>query len=92
MEYESDDMPVIFFYEVDLINERFMIREIEVFADNTVKLIDNPYYEVIEMCPIPTVEELNENIWGEGFYAINISKEEFYRIWDTKIYNGSLKA
>ena len=74
MEYESDDMPVIFFYEVDLINERFMIREIEVFADNTVKLIDNPYYEVIEMCPIPTVEELNENIWGEGFYAINISK------------------
>jgi hypothetical protein len=44
------------------------------------------------MCPIPTVDELNEKIWGEGFFAIIISKEEFYKVWNTKIYNGSLTA
>lgn len=37
MEKESDDMPIIYFYEVDLNCDRFMIREIEVFADRTVK-------------------------------------------------------
>ncbi len=92
MEYESDDLPLVYFYEVNLQDNRFILREIEVFIDRTVKLDDDPYRDVIEMCPIPTVNELNAKVWGEGFYAKIISKEEFEEIWNTGIYNESLTA
>lgn len=92
MEYESDDMPMVYFYEIDLNDERFALREIEVFVDRTVKLNEDLYYDVIEACPIPTVDEFNAKIWGEGFYAMIISGEEFEKIWNTKIYTGSLTA
>ena len=92
MEYESDDLPLVYFYEVNLQDSRFILREIEVFIDRTVKLDDDPYRDVIEMCAIPTVDELNAKVWGEGFYAKIISKEEFEVIWNTGIYNESLTA
>ena len=90
MEYESDDMPVVYFYEVDLKDNRFALREMEVFANRTVKIDNDPYSDVIEVCPIPTVDELNAKVWGEGFYATIISKEEFDEIWNTRVYSGSL--
>lgn len=92
MEYESDDMPVVYFYEVDLDNERLTIREIEVYPDGQTQLNDKPYLDVIEICPIPTANELNSGIWGEGFFAAVISKEEFYEIWNSGVYSGSLTA
>ena len=92
MEYESDNMPIVYFYEVDLNDERFALRGIEVFVDRTIEFYDDLYCDVIEACPIPTVDELNAKIWGEGFYATIISKEEFEQIWATEIYNGSLTA
>ncbi len=92
MEYESDNMPIVYFYEVDLNDERFALRGIEVFVDRTIEFYDDLYCDVIEACPIPTVDELNAKIWGEGFYATVISKEEFEQIWATEIYNGSLTA
>ena len=42
MEFESDDLPVVYFYEVDLGDNRFLLREINVFADRTVKIDDDP--------------------------------------------------
>lgn len=92
MEFESDDIPVVYFYEVDLKDDRFALREIDIFADGTVKLDDDPYRDVIEVCPIPTADELNAKVWGEGFYAAIISKEEFDKIWNTGIYRGKLTA
>ncbi len=92
MEYESDDMPVVYFYEVDLKDDRFALRGIEVFADRTVKIEDDLYRDVIEACPIPTVDEFNAKVWGEGFHAAIVSKEDFDEIWNTKIYNGRLAA
>ena len=92
MEYESDDMPVVYFYEVDRNENRLARREIEVFADRTVKLEANPYRDVIEVCPIPTVEEFNAEVWGTGFYATIISKAEFDAIWNTGTYHGNLTA
>ena len=92
MAYESDDMPVIYFYEVDLKDNRFVLREMEVFADRTVKIENDFYRDVIEVCSIPTVDEFNAKVWGEGFYATIISKEEFDELWNTGIYNGSLTA
>ncbi len=92
MEYESDDMPMVYFYEVDLKDNRFALREMEVFADRTVKFYNDLYRDVIEACPIPTVDELNTKVWGEGFYAVIISREEFNEIWNTGIYRGNLTA
>lgn len=33
MEYEADDMPVVYFYEADLNGGRFCRRAIEIFRD-----------------------------------------------------------
>ena len=90
MEYESDDMPVVYFYEVDLKDDRFALRVIEVFIDREVKRYEDLYSDVIEACPIPTVDEFNAKVWGEGFWATMISKEKFDEIWNTGIYNESL--
>ena len=90
MEYESDDMPMVYFYEVDLNNDRLAIREIEVFVNREVKLNADFYSDAIEVCPIPTVDEFNAKVFGEGFTANYISKEEFDEIWNTRIYRGSL--
>ena len=92
MEYESDDMPMVYFYEVDVNNDRFALRAIEIFVDRTVKFYNDLYCDVVEVCPIPTVDELNERVWGEGFYATIISKGKFNEIWNTGIYNESLTA
>lgn len=90
MEYESDDMPVVYFYEVDLKEKRFALRGIEVFEDRRVRLIQELNYDTVEICLIPTVDELNSKIWGEGFYATIISREEFEKIWATRIYSESI--
>ena len=57
MEYESDDMPMVYFYEVNLDDDRFALRAIEVFVNRMVKIYK-------EACPIPTVDELNAKVWG----------------------------
>lgn len=90
MKYESDDMPVVYFYEVDLDNDRLCVRAIEVLNNRQVKRIDDLYYNVIEITPIPTKKELNSNIWGEGFEAFIISKEEFEVVWVCGEYKGDL--
>ncbi len=92
MEYESDDMPVVYFYEVDLKDDRFALRAIEVFINREVKRYEDLYSDVIEACPIPTVDEFNAKVWGEGFWATMISKEKFDEIWNAGIYNESLTA
>lgn len=92
MEYESNDMPMVYFYEVDMKDNRFALRAIEVFADRTVKLYNDLYNDAIEMCPIPTVQDFNRKIWGNGFYANNISKDEFDEVWNKRIYSGMLSA
>lgn len=91
MEYESDDMPVIYFYEIDLANERLALRAIEIFVNRQVKIIDDLYHDVIEIVPIPTAEELNSKVWGDGFCASVIDKEEFDNVWNCSLYNGELQ-
>jgi len=46
---------------------------------------------VIEITPIPTVEELNAHVWGEEFHACIIEQAEFEAIWETHTYDGALK-
>ena len=84
--------PDKYFYEVDVNDDRFALRAIEIFVDRTVEFYNDLYCDVVEVCPIPTVDELNEKVWGEGFYATIISKGKFDEIWNTGIYNESLTA
>ena len=39
MQYESDEMPVVFFYEVDLRDDRLALREMHVFANGDRKSV-----------------------------------------------------
>lgn len=92
MEYETDDMPVVYFYEVDLDGGRFCRRAIEIFHDGRVERIDDLYRDVIEAVPIPTAEELNAGVWGEGFRAFAVSEAEFDEIQRSGVYHGNLSA
>lgn len=92
MEYKTDDMPVVYFYEVDSDGWRFCRRAIEIFRDWRVSRVDDLYRDAIETVPIPTVEELNAGVWGEGFRAFAVSEAEFEKVWRSGVYNGSLSA
>ena len=75
MQYESDEMPVVFFYEVDLRDDRLALREMHVFANGMVKLESDLYDDVIEVCPIPTVDELNAKVWGDASMPLLFPKK-----------------
>ncbi len=45
MEYESDDMPMVYFYEVDLDDGRFSLRAMEVFANRAFTSIFKAMYK-----------------------------------------------
>ncbi len=92
MEYESDDMPVLYFYEVDVEEERLACRAIEIFVNRQAMCMEDLYHDVTEMVPIPTAKELNKGLWGSGFSASVISKEEFERVWNSPVYQGTLTA
>ncbi|MDE5855361.1 MAG: hypothetical protein K2H19_09935, partial [Ruminococcus sp.] len=82
--------PRVIIYEVDLDNDRYMLRLIDIYTDGICKNNDDPYDSVIEVLPLETVEEINNNAWGDDIHACLIGKEEFEEIWNTHIYSGSL--
>ena len=67
--------PAVILYEVDTENERLALRSIDIFADCRTRNIPDLYDGVIEITPIPTVEELNAHVWGGEFQDIAV---EFY--------------
>ena len=83
--------PTVILYEVDTENERLVLRSIDVFADGHTCNIPDLYDGVIEIVPIPTVEELNAHVWGEEFHACLIEKAEFEIIWKSHTYDRELK-
>ena len=83
--------PSVILYEVDTENERLALRSIDIFADGRTRNIPDLYDGVIEITPIPTVEELNAHVWGEEFHACIIEQAEFEAIWETHAYDGALK-
>lgn len=85
-EHEPDGEPVIILYEVNLDNERLALRFIDIFADGHSRNINDLYEGVIEITPIPEIEEFNAHVWGDEFHACLISREEFEKIWDSHFY------
>lgn len=86
--HNLSDEPVVILYEVDLNNERLAVKAIDIFADRKTKNIDNFYEAVIEIVPIPTVEEFNSDVYGEEFHACLITREEFEKVWSSHSYFG----
>lgn len=73
--------PVTFLYEVDLDEERYATRIIEVFADGHTNNLQDKEWKFVTEEPVPSVNDINKGECGEEFSACIISKEEFERIW-----------
>ena len=85
--FVDDETPLLLFYEVDLENERYATRMIEVFSDKSVKSSDGEGFDFVTEAPIPTIEEINQQ---SEFYAVIISSDEFDRVYHAKEYPESV--
>lgn len=88
--HDYPDDPVVIIYEVDLDDERYAVRLIDIYADGHTSNQEDKAWGYVTEAPVPTVEIFNTTDYGEEFYACLISKEEFEEIWNTGIYNGDL--
>ena len=84
-EHDLEDEPTAILYEVNAENERLAERSVDIFRDGSTKNISDLYAGVIEILPIPTVEEFNAGVYGEEFGACQITKEEFEKIWSIQV-------
>lgn len=87
--HDYPDEPRIIIYEVDLLNDRYILRLIDIYADGRCVNNGDPYETVIEVLPLDTVEEINTGEWGDDVRAVRISSAEFEEIWNTHVYSGS---
>ena len=83
----DDETPLLLFYEVDLENERYATRMIEIYSDRSVKPVVEEGFEFITEAPVPTIEEINQEL---EFYAIIISSNEFESVYHAKKYLESI--
>lgn len=77
-EFIDTETPVLLFYEVDLTNERYATRMIEIFSDRTIHVIAEEGFAFVTEAPVPTVEEINLE---DEFYAETISQNAFNKIY-----------
>ena len=81
--------PSVILYEVDTENERLALRSIDIFADGRTRNIPDLYDGVIEITPIPTVEELNAHVQDGALHACVIQKAEVAANWESHTYVGA---
>lgn len=81
-EYEREIMPYKYYFEVD--DEREVVRAIEFYHSGEVLCFTEQefYADVVEIVPIPKVEELNQGVWSDCQEAVLISKEIFENQWN----------
>ena len=85
-EHTSEKEPRILLYEVDLEEDRYATRMIEVYANGQVDCIEDKSFRFITEAPVPSIEEINADEYGREFHANLITKEEFGQTWDTLVY------
>lgn len=85
--YIDDEIPVLLFYEVDLENERYATRMVEVFCDGCVRRVIEEGFEFVTEVAVPQVDEINSE---PEFFAQIISKEEFEKVYNANKYFGSI--
>ncbi len=87
-DYPTD--PVVIIYEVDLYEDRYATRLIDIYADRRVVNREDREFGFVTEAAVPTVKEFNTTEYGEEFFAQLISESEFEEIWNTGIYKGEL--
>ena len=85
--YIDNETPVVLFYEVDCLNERYAVRMTEIFPDRSAKPVTEFGFDFVTDAPVPSVDEINEN---EEFFAEVISKEVFEAAYACQEYPGPL--
>lgn len=85
--YIDDETPILLFYEIDLVNERYATRMTEVFSDKKAVPVTEKGFEFITEAPVPTIDEINKE---PEFFALVISKEEFENAYKSEIYSGDI--
>lgn len=85
---QEEQEPIIFIYEVDLQNDRYATRCIEVYKNGHVITVEDKEWGLVTEAPVPTIEEFNSDAYGEEFKAYLITKEEFEYIWTSKKYES----
>ena len=86
-EFIDDETPLLLFYEVDLENERYATRMIEVYSDRSVNPVGEEGFDFVTEAPVPTIEEINQE---PEFYAMIISSYEFESVYNGKKYSYSI--
>lgn len=86
--YTDDETPVILFYEVDLENERYATRMVEVFCDKSVRSVKEEGFNFVTEACVPSVQEINRE---PEFSAEIISKTEFEEVYNSKKYKGDIE-
>lgn len=89
-EHDCPADPVIIIYEVDLDDERYAIRLIDIYADGHTDNQEDRAWGYVTEAPVPEREEFNNGKCGAELRADLITREEFEEIWNTGIYNGDL--
>ena len=83
----DDETPLLLFYEVDLENERYATRMIEIYSDKSVNTGVEAGFDFVTEAPVPTIEEINQE---PEFYAMIISSNEFETVYNAKKYAESI--
>ena len=84
-DFNSDYAPVLL-YEVDLENDRYATRMVEIYEDRRIKKVEESGGKFITEAPVPEVYEINEDY--PDFFAEIITKEEFEAVYRGDFYNG----
>lgn len=86
-QYIDNDTPVLMFVELN--NERYSIREIDIFQDRHTETISEKGFETISKEPYPSNDEINNM---DEFRIYNISKQEFEEVYKIppKNYEGNI--
>ncbi|MBP3760341.1 MAG: hypothetical protein J6I55_02515 [Ruminococcus sp.] len=85
--HNYNDTPILLFYEIDLENERYATRMVEVFSDKKAIPIIEDGFDYITEEPIPTIDEINLE---PEFFAVISSKEEFENVYKSEKYAGEI--
>lgn len=86
-EYIDDETPILLFYEVDLENERYATRMVEVLPNRKVNAVTEEGFDYITEAPVPVIEEMNQE---PEFFAEIISKDEFEKVYGCEYYVGNI--
>ncbi len=87
---KEKDEPVVILYEVDLSEERYATRSVDICANRRAVNVEGKEFGFVTECPVPAVDEFNSDEYGAEFKACLITEEEFERTWESGVYQCAL--